>query len=86
MILISSVVKTFLFGLCGTKWIRLEFIYLIFLRHFQHCTGHIMMGSWKGRGPQYIQLVKVLYGKLPINGKQQPAFPLESGPGNEPWH
>ena len=30
------------------------FIYLGFLRHFQHCTGHIMTGSWKGRGNQYI--------------------------------
>ena len=31
------------------------FIYLFgVLRHFQHCTGHIMMGSWKGRGNQYI--------------------------------
>ena len=26
------------------------FIYLFgVLRHFQHCTGHIMTGSWKGR-------------------------------------
>ena len=24
------------------------------LRHFQHCTGHITTGSWKGRGNQYI--------------------------------
>ena len=24
------------------------------LRRFQHCTGHIMTGSWKGRGNQYI--------------------------------
>ena len=30
------------------------------LHHFQHCTGHISMGSWKGRGNQYIQLY-VLY-------------------------
>ena len=42
-----------------------------------------MMGNWKGRGNQYIQLVKVLYCKLPINGKQLPAFPLEVGPGIE---
>ena len=33
------------------------------------------MGSWKGRGNQYIQLVKVLYCKLSTNGKQLPAFP-----------
>ena len=25
-----------------------------FLRRFQHCTGHITTGSWKGRGNQYI--------------------------------
>ena len=32
---------------------------------------------------QYIQLVKVLYCKLPSNGKQLQAFPLEVGPGTE---
>ena len=42
------------------------------------------MGIWKGRGNQYIQLVKVLYCKLPTNGKQLPAFPLEAVPGTEP--
>ena len=42
------------------------------------------MDSWKGRGNQYIQLLKVLYCKLPTNGKQLPAFPLEVGPGTEP--
>ena len=42
------------------------------------------MGSWEGRGNQYIQLVKVLYCKLPTNGKQIPAFPLEARPGTEP--
>ena len=46
-----------------------------------HCIGHIMMGSFTGRGNQYIQLVKVLYCKLPTNGKQLPAFPLEVGLG-----
>ena len=55
------------------------------LRRFQHCTGHIMTGSWKGRGNQYIQFVRVLYCKLPTNGKQLPAFPLEALPGTEPW-
>ena len=54
------------------------------LRCFQHCTGHITTGSWKGRGNQYIQLVKALYCKLPTNGKQLPAFPLEAVPGTEP--
>ena len=42
------------------------------------------MGGWKGRGNQYIQFVRVLYCKLPTNGKQVPAFPLESVPGIEP--
>ena len=50
----------------------------------QHCTGHVMAGSWKGRGNQYIQFVRVLYCKLPTNGKQLPAFPLEAMPGIEP--
>ena len=54
------------------------------LCRFQHCTGHITTGSWKGRGNQYIQLVKVLYCKLPTNSKQLPAFPLEAMPGIEP--
>ena len=57
------------------------FVYLFWvLRRFQHCTGHITTGSWKGRGNQYIQLVKVLYCKLPTNSKQLPAFPLEVEP------
>ena len=55
------------------------------LRRFQHCTGHITTGSWKGRGNQYIQFVRVLYCKLPTNGKQLPAFPLEALQGIEPW-
>ena len=28
------------------------------LCRFQHCTGHITTGSWKGRGNQYIQFVR----------------------------
>ena len=61
------------------------FIYLFgILRHFQHCIGHITMGSLKGRGNQYIQFVRVLYCKLPTYGKQLPAFPLEAMPGTEP--
>ena len=42
------------------------------------------MGSWKGRGNQYIQFVRVLYCKLLTNGKQLPAFPLEAVPGTKP--
>ena len=54
------------------------------LRRFQHCTGHITTGSWKGRGNQYIQFVRVLYCKLPTNSKQLPAFPLEAVQRIEP--
>ena len=46
-----------------------------FLRHFQHFTDHITMGSFVGRGNQYIQLVKVLYCKLPTSGKQLATLP-----------
>ena len=61
------------------------FIYLFgVLRRFQHCTGHITTGSWKGRGNQYIQFVRVLYCKLPTDSKQLPAFPLEAVPRIEP--
>ena len=42
------------------------------------------MGSFMGRGNQYIQFVRVLYCKLPTNGKQLPAFVLEAVPGIEP--
>ena len=65
-----------------------DFIYLFYLFGvlccFQHCTGHITMGIWKGRGNQYIQFVRDLYCKLPTNGKQLPAFPLEPMTGIEP--
>ena len=40
-----------------------------------------MMGSWKSRGHQYIEFARGLYCKLPTNGKQLPAFPLEAVPG-----
>ena len=70
-------------NLCKTILVR--FIYLFgVLRRFQHCTDHITTGSWKGRGNQYIQFVRVLYCKLPTNDKQLPAFPLEAVPGTEP--
>ena len=36
-------------------------IYLLGVLHcFQHCTGHITMGSFVGRGNHYIQLVKIM--------------------------
>ena len=53
------------------------------LRRFQHYRSY-HNGSWTGTGNQYIQLVKVLYCKLPTNGKELPAFPLELGPGTKP--
>ena len=54
------------------------------LRRFQHCTGHITTGSWKGRGNQYREFVRDLYCKLPTNDKQLPAFPLEAMLGTKP--
>ena len=52
------------------------FIYLFQVLHcFKDCTGHITMGSFVGRGKQNIQLVRVLYCKLPSIGKLQPIFP-----------
>ena len=44
-----------------------------------------MTGSWKGRGNQYIQLVKVLYYKLQTKGKQLSAFSLKARPGFKLW-
>ena len=68
-----------------TVGVILSYIYLFgVLRRFQHCTGHITTGSWKGRGNQYIQFARVLYCKLPTNGKQLPAFPHEALTGIEP--
>ena len=42
------------------------------------------MGSWKGRGNQYIEFARVLYCKLPTNGKQLPAFPHKALTGIKP--
>ena len=65
------------------KYFQKVIIYFwVVLRCFQHCTGHITMGSWEGRGNQYIQLVKVLYSKLLTNSKQLPAFPTWGRAGN----
>ena len=62
-----------------------ESVYLFgVLRRFQHCTGHITTGSWKGRGNQYIEFARVLYCKLPTNGKQLPAFPHKALMGIKP--
>ena len=66
--------------------LRLDLFICLFgvLRRFQHCTGHITTGSWKGRGNQYIEFARVVYCKLPTNGKQLPAFPLKAVTGIEP--
>ena len=66
------------------KMTNIVFYLLGFLRRFQHCTGHITTGSWKGRGNQYIEFARVLYCKLPTNGKQLPAFPHKALTGIEP--
>ena len=73
------------FNLRGGRRELTRFIYLfgIFYR-FQHCTGHITTGRWKGRGNQYFQFIRVLYCKLLINSKQLPTFSLEAVPGTKP--
>ena len=44
--------------------------WLIFLYHAKYLyIGCIVMGSWKSRGNQYLQSVKVLYCKPLINSK-----------------
>ena len=71
--------------LCTILELTLYLFYLFgVLRCFQHCAGHITTDSWKGRGNQYIQFVRVLYCKLLTNGKQLPAFPLEAMQGSNP--
>ena len=53
------------------------FIYLFgVLRRFQHCTGHIETSTYSSLGFCTV--------KLPTNGKQLPAFPLEAMPRIEP--
>ena len=74
----------FLYLLTLLSVTNLQYILFGFLRRFQHCTGQITMGSWKGGGNQYIEFASVLYCKLPTNGKQLPAFPLEAMMGIEP--
>ena len=45
------------------------------LHYTQYLIGNIVRSNWKGRGNQYIQLVKILYCKLPAVGKQLSTFP-----------
>ena len=51
--------------------INVSILFGLNVMHFQHCTGHIMTGSFVGRGHQY----KVLYCKLPTISKKLPSFP-----------
>ena len=88
-LLISNLKVVKLKNLLFKLWLSMEtvqlFIYLFgVLRRFQHCTGHITTGSWEGRGNQYIEFARVLYCKLPTNGKQLPAFPHKALTGIKP--
>ena len=77
-----SLLRTILYD--NNTWVHSNSIILIVniniylfgvLRRFQHGTGHITMDSFVGRGNQHIQLVKVLYCKLPTMGKQLTTLP-----------
>ena len=48
-----------------------------------HCISRRVVGRAEETSA-YSWCVKVLHCKLPTNGKQLPAFPLEIGPGTEP--
>ena len=81
----NAILKFFFVYICPLCFGLCLFMYLFgVLCLFQHCTDLIMTDSWKGRENQYIQFVRVLYCKLPTNGKPLPAFPLEAMPGTEP--
>ena len=62
-------------GISLLSCVTILFIYLGFCVAFNTVQ---VISSWKGRGNQYIQFVRVLYCKLPTNSKQLPAFPLEA--------
>ena len=84
---VHFVLSTMFSGLNYSRILPLHFLCICLfgvLRRFQHCTGHITTGSWKGRGNQYIEFARVVYCKLPTNGKQLPAFPLEPMRGLNP--
>ena len=76
-------VAPYMLLLMDMSWWLLVYLFGV-LRRFQHCTGHITTGSWKGRGNQYIEFARVVYCKLPTNGKQLPAFPLTAMTGIDP--
>ena len=70
-------------GQCFQQYFHF-FIYLGFNVTFNTLyRSYQRMASCMGRANQYIQLVRVLYCKLPTNGKQLSAFPLEVRPGIE---
>ena len=48
--------------------------FIYFKHHFQHCIGDITMVNFMGRGNEYIQLLKVMYCKLPTIDKGLKTF------------
>ena len=79
-IVLGSWIRLFII-LHNTQYLISYIVYLfiwILMSLSTHSTSHITMGSFIGRGNQYLQLVKVLYCKLPTNGMQLLAFPLNS--------
>ena len=86
-------VRNSIFILCAGEEIKHLVIFLFtyvftylfsVLHHAKYLSvGCIVTGSQKGRGNQYIQLVYVLYCKLPTKGKQVLVFLLEDRSGFE---
>ena len=52
-----------------------NYFFLIIWGFTSLCTGHITKSSFMGKGNHYIQLVKVLYCKLPTIRKKLQSFP-----------
>ena len=69
------------FGELSFQWIQFSSVLRcarsILFYFVWYLIGYIVTGSLKGRGKQYIWLVKGLYCKLP-NSKQLPALPHPS--------
>ena len=69
---------------CSNIYFIYLFIYLGF--HVAFNTVQVISRRVVGRAEETstIQFIRVLYCKLPTNGKQLPAFPLEAVQGTEP--
>ena len=85
---IENKCKKFIFLiLCyyGKQYISNEGYFTVTIHHFVRLF--IYLGFYVAFNTvqyiQYIQFIRVLYCKLPTNGKQLPAFPLEAMPGTE---